>query len=195
MSPPTTPAPHAYEAIAALFDAEGGRDYLGEDVSMAQHMLQTASRARRSGAPRALVVAALVHDVGHFTGAVSGRALMQGTDNHHDEVAAAWLGQWFDEDVTEPVRLHVQAKRYLCAVDAGYVDRLSDASRHTMSVQGGPMAPEEVGAFASNGYADDATQLRRFDDQGKDPGVAELSLEDFRSDVEALDRTVRRQQP
>lgn len=188
-----TTTPHAYEALARLFDAEGRRDYLGEPVSMAQHMLQTAAAARRAGAEPALVVAALVHDVGHFTGAVTGHALMEGTDNHHDEVAAVWLGRWFDEEVTEPVRLHVQAKRYLCTVEPDYYDRLSEASRHTLGVQGGAMTPEQVALFTSNRYADDATRLRRFDDQGKDPGVDGLSLRDFLDDVESLDRTVTRE--
>jgi phosphonate degradation associated HDIG domain protein len=181
---------HAYEALELLFEAEGGQEYLGEAVSVAQHMLQTAAAARRAGAHRALVVAGLVHDVGHVTGAVSGRALMQGTDNHHEEVAAAWLARWFGAEVTEPVRLHVQAKRYLCAVDAGYHDRLSEASRYTLAVQGGPMTPAEVEAFGAHRYAEDAAQLRRFDDQGKDPTAPAPRLEDFRQDVEALDRSV-----
>jgi phosphonate degradation associated HDIG domain protein len=181
---------HAYEALEELFDGEGRRDYLGEQVSMAQHMLQAAAVARRSGAPPALVVAALVHDVGHFTGVVSGRDLMAGTDDHHDEVAAAWLSGWFGEEVTEPVRLHVQAKRYLCAVDPGYLDELSEASRYTLRVQGGPMSAGEVAAFAESRYAERATRLRRFDDRAKDPRLGDLTLAEFGDDVRALDRTL-----
>src|SRR5437879_2901616 len=101
---------------------------------MATHMLQTARVARESGASAALVVAALVHDVGHFSGAISGRELMHGNDNHHDVVAARWLARWFDAAVTEPVRLHVNAKRDLCAIEPAYYDRLSEASKFTMSV-------------------------------------------------------------
>jgi phosphonate degradation associated HDIG domain protein len=181
---------HAYGVLRELFDGEGGRDYLGEDVSMAQHMLQTGDAARRAGAHRALVVAAVVHDVGHFTGVVSGRDLMAGEDNHHDEAAASWLGRWFGPEVTEPVRLHVLAKRYLCAVEPDYYDRLSTASKFTMEVQGGPLSPHDAEAFAAQPYADDAVQLRRCDDLGKDGEAAPLSLAEFRSDIEALDRTL-----
>lgn len=180
----------AYQALRGLFDAEGGREYLGERVSMEQHMLQTAAAARLAGASRALVVAAVAHDVGHFTGVVSGRELMEGTDNHHDEVAAAWLGRWFGEAVTEPVRLHVAAKRYLCAVDPTYHDRLSEASTYTMGVQGGPMSAEEAAAFAGLPYAADAVRLRRWDDLGKDPDLAPLTLEEFRVEIEAEDLTL-----
>jgi len=183
-------APHAYAALSELFDSEGGRDYLGEQVSMAQHMLQAGAAARRAGASPELVVAAAVHDVGHFTGVLTGRELMQGSDNHHEEVAAGWLGRWFGPAVTEPVRLHVLAKRYLCAVDPDYEEQLSEASRYTMSVQGGPMSPEEAGAFARHPYAREATELRRYDDLGKDPAAPALALADFRDDIEHLDRTV-----
>lgn len=182
--------PHAYQALRELFEAEGSGEYLGEQVSMEQHMLQTGAAARRAGASRALVVAAVAHDVGHFTGLVRGRDLMSGTDNHHDEAAAAWLGRWFADAVTEPVRLHVAAKRYLCAVDPAYRDQLSEASRYTMGVQGGPMSAEEVAAFANLPYAQDAVELRRWDDLGKDPEAAPLTLADFQQEIEAEDLTL-----
>ena len=183
-------SPHAYETLLELFEGEGTRDYLGEQVSMAQHMLQTAGAARRAGAGPALVVAAVTHDVGHLTGVVSGRELMEGVDNHHDEVAAAWLGGWFGEEVTEPVRLHVLAKRYLCATDPAYGGRLSAASRYTLGLQGGPMTRAEVAAFAARPFAEEAVLLRRCDDAGKDPDAETLTLERFREDIESLDRTL-----
>jgi phosphonate degradation associated HDIG domain protein len=181
---------HAYEALLGLFEAEGSREYLGESVSMAQHMLQTGAAARRAGASGSLVVAAVVHDVGHFTGVRSGRDLMSGTDNHHDEAAAAWLGRWFGPPVTEPVRLHVAAKRYLCAVEPDYYDQLSEASTYTMSVQGGAMSPEEVAEFARRPYAEDALALRRWDDLGKDPHGTPLTLGDFRQEIATADLTL-----
>lgn len=152
----------------------------------------TCSRpARRPGAGRDLVVAAVVHDVGHFSGALSGRELMAGTDNHHDEANGAWLGQWFGPEITEPVRLHVDAKRYpCCATDPAYYDQLSDASKYTMSVQGGEMGRAEVDEFAKRAYAESAVMLRRFDDLGKDPDARDLGLADFREDIEAMDRTL-----
>jgi gamma-butyrobetaine dioxygenase len=174
------------DEIAALFADQGSRDYLGEDVTMAQHMLQAATLAADEGAPDALVVAALLHDVGHFVGAVSGRELMSGADNSHDEAGAVWLSQWFGPEVCEPVRLHVAAKRYLCAVDPGYLDRLSAASVFTMSVQGGPMDETEARAFAASLYADDAVAVRRWDDRAKDPAVQACGLDDFRPLLERL---------
>ena len=102
------------------------------------------------------MAAALLHDVGHFTGEVTGHDLMGGTDNRHSHVGAEWLGQWFGPAVTEPIRLHVAAKRYLCAIESSYYDLLSEASRYTLGVQGGPMAPEEVAGFDAEPYAQDA---------------------------------------
>ena len=155
--------------IAGLFASEGAADYLGEAVTQASHMLQAAALAEEAGAPPALVAAALLHDVGHFTGTVSGRDLMRGTDNRHGEQGANWLAQWFGPDVTEPVRLHVDAKRYLCSVESGYLGRLSPASVYTLGVQGGPMQGDELAEFEASPFAADACQVRRWDDEAKDP--------------------------
>jgi gamma-butyrobetaine dioxygenase len=157
------------QVIGELFASEGLADYLGEPVTQAVHMLQTAALAERAGAPAALVAAALLHDVGHFTGTVTGHDLMAGQDNRHSEQGATWLAQWFGPEVTEPVRLHVDAKRYLCAVEPGYLAKLSPASVYTLGVQGGPMAAAEIAAFESQPHAQDACQVRRWDDEAKDP--------------------------
>jgi gamma-butyrobetaine dioxygenase len=108
---------------------------------MAAHMLLTAALAEAEDAPGTLVAAALLHDVGHFTGTVTGEDLMRGTDNRHGDQGAAWLARWFRPEVTEPVRLHVAAKRYLCATEPAYLELLSPASVYTLGVQGGPMRP------------------------------------------------------
>jgi len=142
-------------------------------------MLQAAQLAEREGAGDALVAAALLHDVGHFTGIVSGRQLMQGVDNRHSHSGADWLAQWFGPDVTEPVRLHVAAKRYLCAVEPGYAGTLSLASVYTLGVQGGPMRGAELDEFAAGPYAQAACRLRRWDDAAKDPGAAASSFDHF----------------
>lgn len=165
--------------IAELFASEGAADYLGEAVSQAEHMLQAAALAEQAGAQPAVVAAALLHDVGHFTGAVTGSDLMRGTDDHHSEQGADWLAQWFGAEVTEPVRLHVDAKRYLCAVDPGYLGKLSPASVYTLGVQGGPMQPAEAAAFESGAFAADACRVRRFDDEAKDPKRPAPEFEHF----------------
>ena len=172
-----------------MFDGEGLRDYLGEDVSMAQHMLQAAGLARAAGAADHLVVAALVHDIGHFTGVISGRELMAGKENHHDDSGADWLAGWFGPEVTEPVRLHVAAKRYLCAVDPAYIDALSDASVYTLKLQGGPMNDAEVKAFEGSPYYSDAVALRRWDDMAKDANASAPAFDDFAAAVSAVAAT------
>lgn len=157
--------------LASLFTSEGARDYLGEPVSQAAHMLQAAALAESAGAAPALVAAALLHDVGHFTGAVTGHDLMRGQDNRHAAAGADWLSQWFGPEVTGPIRLHVAAKRYLCAVEPGYLGSLSAASLYTLGVQGGPMAAEEMAAFEAHPQACEALRLRRWDDAAKDPAA------------------------
>jgi gamma-butyrobetaine dioxygenase len=174
--------------IAGLFASEGSTEYIGEAVTQAAHMLQAAHLAEQEGADGALVAAALLHDVGHFTGTISGQQLMAGTDNMHSHTGADWLAQWFGPEVTEPVRLHVAAKRYLCAVEPGYAKTLSAASVYTLSVQGGPMSGTELDDFAASPYAQDACRLRRWDDAAKDPDAAAPPFEHFRP---LLSRLVR----
>jgi gamma-butyrobetaine dioxygenase len=169
------------DAIAELFSSAGAQDYLGEQVTVAVHLLQTGALAQRAGAAEPLVAAALLHDVGHLIGPVSGRALMAGKDNHHGDSGADWLGRWFPPAVTEPVRLHVAAKRYLCAVEPGYFDRLSDASRYTLGLQGGTMSAAEVTEFIAHPYARDALAVRRWDEAAKDPDAQVPGFERYRA--------------
>ena len=165
-------ADDAVAVIAGLFAGEGAADYLGEPVSQASHMLQAAMLAERDHADEALIAAALLHDVGHFAGTLTGHDLMRGTDNRHGDAGAKWLAQWFGEEVTEPVRLHVAAKRYLCAVEPGYLATLSPASVYTLGVQGGPMNAAERAEFEANPQAGAALRLRRWDDEAKDPAAS-----------------------
>ena len=175
------------DELAELFDSEGAAGYLGEVVTQAQHMLQAGSRAEAAGASDALVAAALLHDVGHFRGTVTGEDLMKGIDNRHDEVGAAWLAQWFPPAVTEPVRLHVAAKRYLC-IDPEYAAALSPASVYTFSLQGGPMDADTAKAFESDPHHHDALVLRRWDDQAKDKDASTPPFAHFRALLEGLVR-------
>ncbi|MFI5909564.1 HD domain-containing protein [Dactylosporangium sp. NPDC051541] len=170
----------AIDVIQALFESEGAQDYLGEPVTQAEHMLQTAALAVHVKAPAPLIAAALLHDVGHFQGVLTGADLMEGRDNRHSDTGADWLAQWFGPAVCEPVRLHVAAKRYLCAIEPGYYDRLSDASKFTLGVQGGPMTSEQADRFAASEYAADAVTLRRWDEQAKVPGAAVAPFREYR---------------
>jgi gamma-butyrobetaine dioxygenase len=150
------------EAIAELFAGPGARDYLGEPVTIGEHMRQAGALAEAAGAAAPLVAAALLHDVGH---------LRSETDARHGTAGARWLSRWFGPAVTEPVRLHVAAKRYLCAIEPGYLGLLSPESVRTLVLQGGPMTPEQATAFEALLYARDAVAVRRWDDQAKDLAV------------------------
>ena len=182
------------DRLAALFESEGASDYLGEPVTVAQHLLQAGALAGAAGAPPALIAAALLHDVGHLRGAdpladeaeLSGRDLMAGADNDHGGRGAGWLARWFPPAVTEPVRLHVAAKRYLCAAEPDYFALLSPASVYTLSVQGGPLTAEEARAFAAVPYASDAVAVRRWDDQAKDPAASVPGFASYRPLLESL---------
>jgi gamma-butyrobetaine dioxygenase len=168
------------EAIAALFAGPGARDYLGEPVTIGVHMRQAGALAEAAGAAAPLVAAALLHDVGH---------LRSEADSKHAEAGARWLSRWFGEAVTEPVRLHVAAKRYLCGVEPGYFGLLSAESVRTLSLQGGPMTRAEAAAFEALPYARDATAVRRWDEAAKDPAVVPPGFSHFAPLLEALARS------
>jgi phosphonate degradation associated HDIG domain protein len=162
-----------------LFARFGSKQY-GEDVSLERHMLQSAVAAQKLGASDAVVVAALLHDIGYFVYPESETSIEEGRNTEHEALGAAWLSQSFGEDITAPVALHVEAKRYLCAVEPGYFDRLSDASRASLMVQGGIMNAREVAAFAKQPGFEAAIILRRADDVGKDIALETPPLEHFR---------------
>ena len=149
----------------------------GERVHMLEHSLQTAACARAAGETDALVLAALLHDVGHVIG--DARAGAWGLPDHA-EVGARYLQQWLPAEVAEPIRRHVAAKRYLVAADPAYRDQLSEASLESLREQGGPFSAEEALGFAVERFADQAVALRRHDDDGKVEGVYVPPLSEYR---------------
>ena len=172
--------------ILALYESRGTQAYFGERVSMAEHGLQAAHFARAEGAPEALVVAALLHDIGHLLEEVPETIEAWTLDARHEEIGAHWLAQHFDAAVCEPVRLHVPAKRYLCATDANYLARLSAASVHTLKLQGGPMSPSALAHFETQPFWREAVRVRRWDDQGKVAGLKTLALSDYAPLIERV---------
>ncbi len=140
-------------------------------INQQQHALQAAWLAEREGKGDALVVAALLHDIGHMVHDLGENPADQGIDDHHEELGNAWLRNHFDAEVTEPVRLHVAAKRYLCAVEPDYSAKLSPDSVTSLALQGGPMSTQEVAAFEALPQHRDAVQLRRYDEQAKVQGL------------------------
>ena len=174
------------DELAGLFSSEGARAYFGEAVSQAEHMLQAGALAEAAGAPDSLVAAALLHDIGHFRGQLTGDDLMRGVDNRHEKTGARVIERWFASSVSEPVRLHVAAKRYLCHAEPGYPATLSEASVYTLAVQGGPMTAEEANAFLCEAFWADAVAVRRWDELAKDPEAATPSFEHFAALLEGL---------
>jgi gamma-butyrobetaine dioxygenase len=168
------------DRIARLFAVQGSQAYLGEPVSISEHMLQSAHVAELEGAAPALVVATLLHDLGHLVHGRDDDAADHGIDTIHEEAGAAWLAPFFGPEVTEPVRLHVAAKRYLCATDPEYLAVLSPASIHSLQLQGGPYTAAEAAAYAATPFALDAVAVRRWDDTGKLPGQVVPGFEHFR---------------
>lgn len=169
--------------IDRIFEVLGSgshTEYGNERVSQLDHALQTAALAEHEGASAALVAAALLHDVGHLLHGDERAAYDRGDDTRHENTGGAWLGQWFGDEVTEPVRRHVAAKRYLTATDPSYFEILSPISRRTLELQGGPFSSSEADAFARRRFAEQAVAVRRWDDAAKVVGAAVPALEHFR---------------
>ena len=179
----------AVDRILAVLETSGAEQYGDEAVSQLQHALQCAHLAECAGAPDPLVVAALLHDFGHLIHQLGGDAAARGIDDRHETLGSKYLARWFDEDVTGPVGLHVDAKRYLCATDPAYFDTLSPASVRSLELQGGAFAEAEAAAFIARPHARDALAVRRWDEQAKDPGAATPGLERYRARIEALIRS------
>jgi [1-hydroxy-2-(trimethylamino)ethyl]phosphonate dioxygenase len=176
--------PQSIEALNALYAAKGGLGY-GEGVTQLEHALQCAALAEAAGAGPSLVLAALLHDVGHLfeeEAAVVGAD----TDHRHEVAGAQALKHLYGEAVRSPIALHVAAKRYLCAVEPGYLKALSPASQASLVLQGGPFGPAEVQAFEHRPYWREAVALRRFDDEGKSEEPSGRSFADYLPLMRAL---------
>ena len=183
---------NAEAAVDEIFDLfrRRGQERYGERVTQLDHALQCARLAQLDGASADLTAAALLHDYGHLIEDRGHLAEREGLDGEHESVGALALSAWFGPEVTQPIALHVLAKRYLCAAEPGYWDALSPASQLSLRLQGGPLAPEAAAAFAVSPFAADAIRLRRWDDWGKALERCErLQLEDFRKLLEGLIRT------
>lgn len=166
-------------AITDLFARYGDSEYGGEVVTQLEHALQAATLAAASGAADSLVAAALLHDLGHLLHGLPDDAPDRGIDDRHEVLAARRLARVFGPAVCDPIRLHVAAKRYLTAVEPEYLARLSEPSRTSLALQGGPMSAAEVRAFAAEPHWEAAVRLRRWDDEAKVAGLETPPLEAF----------------
>jgi [1-hydroxy-2-(trimethylamino)ethyl]phosphonate dioxygenase len=171
----------AIDEISDLFLGGGGRQYGGEAVTQLAHALQCAAAAEAEHAPPALISAALLHDIGHLTHTLGSKPARCGIDDQHEKGGSDFLARRFDRAVSEPVRLHVDAKRYLCAVEPGYFATLSPESVRSLELQGGVFSPEEAQEFIRRPFAEDAVRLRRWDEQAKVKGLTTPGFEHFKS--------------
>jgi phosphonate degradation associated HDIG domain protein len=160
----------ALEDIAALFETRGAGMYGSESVSQLEHALQCAQLAEHWGAQPELVTACLLHDVGHLL-AERPHEIDNDTDDVHQYIPIPFLRGVFPDSVIEPIRLHVDAKRYLCGTQPGYWETLSPASKHSLELQGGRYSAQEAQAFLDRPHASEAVLLRRWDDLAKTPGL------------------------
>ncbi len=172
--------------LQEMFATRGGSMYGGESVTQLEHGLQAAHLAECEGAAAELIVAALLHDIGHLLHDLPQDAPDDGVDDLHERLGAKWLAVRFPDSVVEPIRLHVAAKRYLCAVDPNYRASLSGPSELSLQLQGGSMTPEECESFHRQPHCADAVRLRRWDDKAKVEGLASPQFEHYLHKIRAV---------
>lgn len=157
--------------IALLFTRHGHTQYTGEPVTQLEHALQSALLAEQEGAAPSLIVASLLHDLGHLLEDLGQTPTLAGIDDLHQYRVLPFLRGVFDESVLAPIALHVDAKRYLCATDPGYFAQLSADSVRSLQLQGGIFDVEQAAAFIDRPHAEEAVRLRRWDDRAKTAGL------------------------
>jgi len=174
------------DRLAELFDHHGSALYFGEAVTEAEHALQCAALAEAEGASETLIAAALLHDVGHLLHGLGEGIAEQGIDGRHESGGSEYLAKHFPPAVVDPVRLHVDAKRYLCTVEPNYCEQLSESSALSLKLQGGPMSAAERTAFEAEPHHRDAVRLRRWDDAAKVVGLAVPGFDHYRAMLAGL---------
>jgi phosphonate degradation associated HDIG domain protein len=181
--------------ICTVFARKGGREYDGEGVTQLEHALQTAALAEAEGAPPALIAAALLHDLGHMLNDQGDTPTLRGIDDRHQYAALPFLRGSFEDAVLEPIRLHVDAKRYLCTTRDGYYESLSADSRRSLALQGGAYDAPGAAAFIARPHAADAVRVRLWDDRAKVPAASTPPLAHFLAILEAVARPAAAPRP
>ncbi len=176
------------QELLDIFTGRATKRYGLSAINQLQHALQAAALAEADDAAPATVLASLLHDVGHMIHDLGEDPAWRGIDDVHEERGAKWLAERFGPDVSEPVRLHVAAKRYLCAVEPDYFGKLSPDSVRSLGLQGGPMSADEVEAFRRNPLHAEAVRLRRYDEAAKDPRASTPDFDHFLRHVAACRR-------
>jgi len=165
--------------IELLFARHGAGQYSGEPVTQLEHALQTAHLAEQSGADDALVTACLLHDLGHLLNEQGDTPSLRGIDDTHQYFALPFLRGLFPDALLDSIKLHVDAKRYLCQANPAYFAKLSDDSKRSLALQGGVFGAEQAAAFIAQPGARDAVMLRQWDDLAKQAELRTPSLAHF----------------
>jgi phosphonate degradation associated HDIG domain protein len=165
--------------IELLFARHGANQYSGEPVTQLEHALQTAHLAEQSGADDALVTACLLHDLGHLLNDQGETPSLRGIDDTHQYFALPFLRGLFPDAVLDAIKLHVDAKRYLCQTNDCYYAKLSEDSKRSLALQGGVFSADQAEAFLKQSGARDAVLLRQWDDLAKQADLQTPSLAHF----------------
>lgn len=180
------PGAAVVDAVIHLYKVAGRRDTTVDGLSQADHAVQCALLAEDERAPESLVVAALLHDLGHLLEPWPRDIAQLGVDHRHEEIGSAWLARAFGPEVCGPIRLHVPAKRYLCAVEENYLEALTPSSMRSLELQGGPMGAASARAFEGQRFFREAVWLRRLDDRAKRRGMSLPDIEEYRPRLESM---------
>jgi phosphonate degradation associated HDIG domain protein len=183
MTSEATSKQRALDALTAIYAGRATGQYGLTLINQRAHAVQSAFHAREQGQSASIVVAALLHDIGHMVHDLGDHPAAMGIDDQHENIGANWLERYFGPDVTEPIRLHVAAKRYLCMVEPDYFEKLSDDSIESLSLQGGRMTENEVAAFLREPYWEGSVALRRIDELAKDPNGPMPLFEEFALEI------------
>ena len=182
-------APHLLEFLhddlSHIYDDLAHERYGLSQLNQLMHAVQAGALAQAQGMPPTLVVAALLHDIGHMVHHLGEHPAADGIDDQHEALGAEWLQRYFGPPVCEPVRLHVAAKRYLCATENDYIGTLSSDSMESLLLQGGPMTLAEVSRFMTEPYWKEAVILRRIDEAAKDPDGPLPAFSSFKAIIES----------
>jgi len=178
--------PETPQAVFSMMEARGGGSYFGEPVTVLEHCLQAAFYARQTDSSPELVAAALLHDIGHLLHHQGEDVAEQGHDTRHEKLGEELLARHLPAAVTEPIRMHVAAKRYLCFAEPEYLGELSPSSLLSLGLQGGPMSDTEAEAFLAQPFAREAVELRRWDDEAKVPHLVVPTLASYMPLVASL---------
>ena len=169
MTHDTLSAQQVLDELTSIYDGRATGQYGLSHINQLAHAVQSGYHARAQGLKTSVVVAALLHDIGHMVHTLGEHPAALGIDDCHEIIGADWLARYFGPEVIQPIRLHVAAKRYLCAVESDYFHKLSRDSVESLLLQGGRMTEDEVSAFKQDTYWEDAVALRRIDELAKDP--------------------------